>query len=142
VGRAKRKLAGMHYLPVLVFVAGYAVATLWWNLPLAVGLAYLVASVACFAAYAIDKAAARSKARRTPERTLLLLGLAGGWPGAVLAQHLVPGEVLGYRGAERGRVCLVRRALRRRNLSAAGRTLDVAISFGRAGPSRWRDAGA
>jgi uncharacterized membrane protein YsdA (DUF1294 family) len=77
----------MHYLPVLVFLAGYAVATLWWKLPLAVGLAYLVASVACFAAYAIDKSAARSKARRTPERTLLLLGLAGGWPGAVLAQQ-------------------------------------------------------
>jgi uncharacterized membrane protein YsdA (DUF1294 family) len=77
----------MHYLPVLVFVAGYAAATLWWHLPLAVGLAYLLASAVCFAAYAFDKAAARSKARRTPERTLLLLGLAGGWPGAVLAQQ-------------------------------------------------------
>jgi uncharacterized membrane protein YsdA (DUF1294 family) len=77
----------MHYLPLLIFVAGYAAATLWWHLPAAVGLVYLVASIACFAAYAIDKSAARAKTRRTPERTLLLLGLAGGWPGGVLAQQ-------------------------------------------------------
>lgn len=77
----------MHYLPVLIFAAVYAVATLLWHLPGWVGLAYLLASAACFAAYALDKSAARSRARRTPERTLLLLGLAGGWPGAVLAQQ-------------------------------------------------------
>jgi uncharacterized membrane protein YsdA (DUF1294 family) len=77
----------MHYFPVLAFVSAYAVATLLWGVPAWVGFAYLVASVACFVAYAIDKAAARSRARRTPERTLLLLGLAGGWPGAVLAQQ-------------------------------------------------------
>jgi uncharacterized membrane protein YsdA (DUF1294 family) len=50
---------------------------------------YTVASIICFFAYAADKAAAREGRRRTPERTLLLLGLVGGWPGAVLAQtHL------------------------------------------------------
>lgn len=50
---------------------------------------YTFASIVCFAAYARDKAAARDGRRRTPERTLLLLGLIGGWPGAVLAQtHL------------------------------------------------------
>lgn len=48
---------------------------------------YALASVACFIAYALDKAAARKGRRRTPERTLLLLGLAGGWPGALAAQH-------------------------------------------------------
>jgi len=50
---------------------------------------YLLASTVCFAAYARDKAAARSRARRTPERRLLLLGLVGGWPGAVLAQQVL-----------------------------------------------------
>lgn len=49
----------------------------------------MLASLATFIAYAIDKRAARLGRRRTPERTLLLLGLAGGWPGAVLAQRLV-----------------------------------------------------
>ena len=54
------------------------------NLVLAV---YAIASVASFAAYAFDKSAARQRQRRTPERTLLLLGLVGGWPGALLAQR-------------------------------------------------------
>lgn len=42
-----------------------------------------------FFIYAIDKSAARRSAWRTPERTLHLLALAGGWPGALLAQQLL-----------------------------------------------------
>ncbi|MET0319734.1 MAG: DUF1294 domain-containing protein [Duganella sp.] len=48
---------------------------------------YGVASVLCYIVYAIDKAAAVRRARRVPERTLLLLGLACGWPGGLLAQR-------------------------------------------------------
>lgn len=54
---------------------------------LALLLVYLLSSLVCFAAYARDKAAARRKAARTPERTLLLLGLLCGWPGGLLAQR-------------------------------------------------------
>lgn len=75
------------YLPLLPFLIVYAFATWAWQLPPAVGLAYLAVSLACFAAYAFDKSAARRGERRTPERTLLLLGLAGGWPGGLLAQQ-------------------------------------------------------
>ena len=50
---------------------------------------YALASLACFGAYAMDKSAARSRSRRTPERSLLLLGLVGGWPGALLAQRML-----------------------------------------------------
>jgi len=50
---------------------------------------YAIASAACFIAYALDKSAARQGRRRTPERTLLVLGLAGGWPGALAAQQLL-----------------------------------------------------
>ncbi|KQZ26843.1 DUF1294 domain-containing protein [Duganella sp. Root1480D1] len=50
---------------------------------------YAVASAVCFIAYALDKSAARQCRRRTPERTLLLLGLAGGWPGGFAAQQLL-----------------------------------------------------
>lgn len=48
---------------------------------------YAFASLACFAAYAADKSAARARERRIPERTLLMLGLCCGWPGALVAQR-------------------------------------------------------
>lgn len=57
------------------------------NLTLVV-LVYLVASLITFMVYALDKSAAKRGARRTPESTLHLLSLVGGWPGAVLAQGL------------------------------------------------------
>lgn len=77
----------MPYLPILAFVLVYAGATLAWGLPLLVGAAYAATSLTCFVAYALDKSAARHGAWRTPERTLLVLGLVGGWPGALLAQQ-------------------------------------------------------
>lgn len=77
----------MSYLPLLLFAVLYAAATVAWDLPLAVGGAYLAISLSCFVAYAIDKSAARRGNWRTPESTLLLLGLCGGWPGGLLAQQ-------------------------------------------------------
>jgi uncharacterized membrane protein YsdA (DUF1294 family) len=50
---------------------------------------YGVASVACFIAYALDKSAAIERRQRISERTLLLLGLFCGWPGALLAQRML-----------------------------------------------------
>ena len=50
---------------------------------------YGVASVVCFIAYAVDKSAAVQQRQRIAERTLLLLGLACGWPGGLLAQRLL-----------------------------------------------------
>jgi len=50
---------------------------------------YLIASIVTFVAYRIDKAAAQANTRRTPELTLHLLALVGGWPGALVAQHLL-----------------------------------------------------
>jgi uncharacterized membrane protein YsdA (DUF1294 family) len=75
------------YLSIFLFAGLYTGATFAWQLPAAVGGAYLLMSVLCFAAFAADKSAARRGGRRTPERRLLLLGLLGGWPGGVLAQH-------------------------------------------------------
>jgi uncharacterized membrane protein YsdA (DUF1294 family) len=50
---------------------------------------YLSASSVAFFAYRQDKNATRYNRRRTPEQTLHLLGLLGGWPGALLAQKLL-----------------------------------------------------
>jgi uncharacterized membrane protein YsdA (DUF1294 family) len=77
----------MRYLPLFVFAALYGGAMLAWNLPWLVAGAYLVMSLSCFVVYALDKSAARHGSWRTPERTLLLLGLVCGWPGALLAQQ-------------------------------------------------------
>ncbi|MFT7517704.1 MAG: uncharacterized membrane protein YsdA (DUF1294 family) [Myxococcota bacterium] len=52
-------------------------------------LFYLAISLITFITYAIDKSAARKGSVRTPERTLHLLALAGGWPGALLAQKIL-----------------------------------------------------
>jgi len=52
----------------------------------AVATLYLFFSIVAFFHYARDKSAARSGRRRTSEQRLLVLGLVGGWPGALLAQ--------------------------------------------------------
>lgn len=48
---------------------------------------YLAFSTLTLIAYAIDKSAAIEKRQRTPEKTLHVLSLIGGWPGALLAQR-------------------------------------------------------
>jgi uncharacterized membrane protein YsdA (DUF1294 family) len=75
------------YLPLFLFALVYLAALLAWDVSWLVAGAYLMTSLSCFVAYAIDKSAARKGGWRTPERTLLLLGLVGGWPGALLAQQ-------------------------------------------------------
>ena len=48
---------------------------------------YLLASAVTFAVYGYDKHKARVFGWRVTERTLHTLELAGGWPGAMLAQR-------------------------------------------------------
>jgi len=67
----------------LLIVVG---AVLVSAIPVSVLLFYLIVGAATFGAYALDKSAAKRGAWRTSENTLHLLGLAGGWPGALIAQ--------------------------------------------------------
>lgn len=50
---------------------------------------YTLASLITFIAFALDKRAAARGTRRTRERTLHLLELAGGWPGALAGMRFV-----------------------------------------------------
>ena len=78
---------GASLLSIPLFIALLAGLAFVWRLPKGWGLYYLAASVLCFALYAWDKGAARRGGRRTPEATLHLWSLLGGWPGALLAQQ-------------------------------------------------------
>ena len=58
-----------------------------FKLPLFILGIYLLLSLITFVAYWLDKSAAKKGTRRTPENTLHLLALMGGWPGALLARQ-------------------------------------------------------
>jgi uncharacterized membrane protein YsdA (DUF1294 family)/cold shock CspA family protein len=80
-------------IPRLLVIPGFLLvyAFVAWRWPVSpwVAAAYLLASLAAFVAYAIDKSAARNGRWRTPEATLHWFGVACGWPGALLAQQLL-----------------------------------------------------
>ena len=71
----------------VLFLSAVAVSVASNELPPIVGIAYALLSLVTFGAYAWDKSSARIGAWRTAEGTLHLLGLAGGWPGALIAQQ-------------------------------------------------------
>lgn len=56
-------------------------------LPYPLAMRFLLSSLLTWLIYGADKLAARKAWRRVPETTLLVLGLAGGWPGAILGQQ-------------------------------------------------------
>lgn len=69
------------------FLALVAAAVIVGLLHWAVLVLYVLASVVTYSAYANDKYAAQTGRWRTNEGTLYLLGLAGGWPGGLIAQY-------------------------------------------------------
>ncbi len=79
--------ASLFALPLFLIL--YAVVSVLWRPPLWFAGIYFGVSTLAFLAYAADKSAARRQAWRTPESTLHFLALAGGWPGALLAQQLL-----------------------------------------------------
>jgi len=91
-GAARSQASGRSLAGSLLACGFFAVLALFvalGRLPVWALGAYAGVSVLTFLTYAIDKAAARRNAWRTRESTLHMLGLAGGWPGALLAQHLL-----------------------------------------------------
>ncbi len=79
----------LSYLPIALFAALYIVVVILWHPPYWVLFVYLGTSLLCIMIYWLDKSAAAQGRWRVSESALLLLGLAGGWPGAILAQRLL-----------------------------------------------------
>jgi uncharacterized membrane protein YsdA (DUF1294 family)/cold shock CspA family protein len=76
-------------------LSGFCVLPLWGSLQflqtrhsLVPLIAYGLASVLAFGLYWYDKQSAQQGRWRTPEKTLHLCELVGGWPGALLAQQV------------------------------------------------------
>lgn len=85
--RQRMDPATLLFIPAAVIL--YLLVTAFLPAPEWLPYLYALVSVATFAVYGADKAAARGGGRRMPESTLHLLSLAGGWPGALLAQALL-----------------------------------------------------
>jgi uncharacterized membrane protein YsdA (DUF1294 family) len=77
----------LRYLPIVLFVLAYLAVNAVWPIPLWVAGIYLAASIVCFLVYAADKSAAVANRWRVSESVLLLWGVVGGWPGAIVAQQ-------------------------------------------------------
>ncbi|MCB1824756.1 MAG: cold shock and DUF1294 domain-containing protein [Candidatus Competibacteraceae bacterium] len=71
----------------IIFIGIVGLSVLSGKLPFILLLFYVGLSLLTFSAYALDKSAAKSGAWRTSESTLHLFSLAGGWPGALIAQQ-------------------------------------------------------
>lgn len=77
------------FVAILAFLVLYLIVAAVWSPPYWAPAVYIGTSAAAFLVYGIDKAAAREGAWRTSESTLIVLGLIGGWPGAIVAQQLL-----------------------------------------------------
>lgn len=73
--------AALCLLPIVGALRWLANGAMW------PALLYPVVSVLCFFLYWHDKNSAQQGRQRTPEKTLHLVELAGGWPGALVAQQ-------------------------------------------------------
>ncbi|GAB2668699.1 DUF1294 domain-containing protein [Arenimonas aestuarii] len=68
-------------------LAGVVAAAGFGSLPILLAAGYLGLSAVSYLMYRADKAAARASRRRTPETSLHLVDMLGGWPGALVAQQ-------------------------------------------------------
>ena len=93
VGNFKEKpvTIGKSAYPVyfaLIFLIFMCLAVFLKTLPLLVLAIYTATSLLTFILYWSDKRAAENGTQRTPESTLQLLSLVGGWPGGLFAQRI------------------------------------------------------
>lgn len=81
---------GLGFIVLPLFGVLLALVHWRWHLPWWIAAVYLAASLLCYGIHGLDRRAATRSRWRVSEPVLLLLGVAGGWPGAVLAHQLLP----------------------------------------------------
>ena len=69
------------------FLLAVALGAFLGAIPAMVAISYMLLSCLSYIMYSLDKAAAGKDMRRTPESTLHLVDILGGWPGALVAQQ-------------------------------------------------------
>lgn len=84
-GRALRQKSSALIICSIFFISLFLFSSLKL-IPFVIVAVYFVMSVITFIMYAKDKNSAQNGNWRTPESTLQLLSLLGGWPGAAIAQ--------------------------------------------------------
>ena len=72
----------------LIYLIVLAGAALTGLIPWVILAVYSAISVIAFLIYGWDKSSAKNGRWRTPEKTLHLLSLVGGWPGALAGQKI------------------------------------------------------
>ena len=85
--KTKRKNTSLSVIGAAIFLIIVSISVLTAKIPLVILVIYMVTSLLTFIIYLVDKSAARRGAWRTKENTLHVLSLAGGWPGALIAQQ-------------------------------------------------------
>lgn len=71
---------------IVTFFISMVLTILTGKIPMIMLPFYVVVNIFTYIIYAIDKSASQNGSWRTPENTLHLLALAGGWSGAIIAQ--------------------------------------------------------
>ena len=85
--KAKQSNGSVSIIVAVFFFVIVGTSVLAGKIPPLILAFYIVASLLTFIMYAVDKSAAKKGKWRTEENTLHLLSLAGGWPGALVAQQ-------------------------------------------------------
>lgn len=75
-------------ITAVAFLFGISISVYMAKIPIIILCLYFGTSIVTFVAYALDKSAAKKGNWRTKESTLHLFSLAGGWPGAIIAQKI------------------------------------------------------
>jgi len=77
----------LKHLPIHLIIVALTASYFLGYTPLLLSVLFFTFSVLAYGAYAKDKSAARNGQWRVSEKTLHVLALLCGWPGAILAQQ-------------------------------------------------------